>query len=327
LNPLVFNFILEGNYRMRKLDSVPGGKLKGGVDKVNTWREIYRNKTSYLFISPFYLLFIVFGLFPILFSLYLAFHKWDGIGEMKFVGLDQFRYLIKDPFFWQSIRNTFEIWIYSTIPMLFFALVIAFLLNSAFLRFKEFYRIVYFLPYVTSIVAIAIVFSTVFSNNYGLLNFIMTSLGLQPIEWLNSPFWVKIAIALMYIWRWTGYNAIIYLSGLQSIPAVLYEAARVDGSTTFQTFFKITLPMLRPVILFTVVTSTIGGLQIFTESQVLTGDNGGPGGNGLTVVMYLYQQAFIKNSFGYGSAVAWGLFIITALVTLLNWKLMKKSGA
>ncbi|MFE5324035.1 carbohydrate ABC transporter permease [Paenibacillus sp. NPDC056579] len=291
------------------------------------WREIYRNRAIYLFISPFYILFAVFGLFPIVFSLYLAFHKWDGIGEMEFVGLNQFRYLLEDANFWQSIWNTLQIWAFSTIPMLFMALVIAFMLHSALVKYKDFYRISFFLPNVTSIVAVAIVFGTLFGNRYGFLNFIITSLGLEPVQWLDSPFWIKIAISSMVVWRWTGYNAIIYLAGLQSIPSVLYEAARIDGASPMQTFFGITIPLIKPVILFTVITSTIGGMQIFTESQVFMGDSGGPGGGGMTIVLYLYQQAFTKNLFGYGSAVAWGLFVIIGLFSVLNWAIVQRSGS
>ncbi len=309
---------------MSNLELATGRGRKQTGKYGSLWREIYRNKVIYLFISPFYILFAIFGLFPILFSFYLAFQKWDGIGEMQFVGLDQFRYLITDTVFWKAIWNTLEIWIYSTIPMLFFALVIAFLLNSAFLRYRNLYRIAYFLPNVTSIVAVAIIFGTLFGNTYGFLNFILTSFGLEPIEWLNSRFWLKIAIASMIVWRWTGYNAIIYLAGLQSIPTVLYEAARIDGASTVQTFFRITIPLLRPVILFTVITSTIGGMQIFTEPQILVGNGGGPNAEGMTIVLYLYQQAFTKNLFGYGSAVAWGLFVVIAVFSFINWKIVQR---
>lgn len=306
------------------VSSRAGYELKKGRQ---LWREIYRNRAIYLFISPFYILFAVFGLFPIVFSLYLAFHKWDGIGEMEFVGLNQFRYLLEDANFWQSIWNTLQIWAFSTIPMLFMALVIAFMLHSALVKYKDFYRISFFLPNVTSIVAVAIVFGTLFGNRYGFLNFIITSLGLEPVQWLDSPFWIKIAISSMVVWRWTGYNAIIYLAGLQSIPSVLYEAARIDGASPMQTFFGITIPLIKPVILFTVITSTIGGMQIFTESQVFMGDSGGPGGGGMTIVLYLYQQAFTKNLFGYGSAVAWGLFVIIGLFSVLNWAIVQRSGS
>ncbi|MCZ8514270.1 sugar ABC transporter permease [Paenibacillus filicis] len=295
--------------------------------KTGLWREIVKNRGLYLFISPFYILFSVFGLFPILFSFYLAFNKWDGIGKIQFTGLNQFRYLLTDAQFWKAIRNTLEIWVYSTIPMLILALLIAFLLNASFLRFRTFYRIAFFLPNVTSIVAVAIVFGTLFGNKYGFLNYILTSLGAEPVQWLNSAVGIKWAIASMVIWRWTGYNAIIYLAGLQSIPTVLYEAARIDGANTWQTFTRITVPLVRPIILFTVITSTIGGMQIFTESQVLTGNSGGPGGAGMTIVLYLYQLAFVKYLFGYASTVAWGLFVIIAAFSYLNYILVQKPGA
>jgi cellobiose transport system permease protein len=277
----------------------------------------------YLSIAPFYLLFAVFGVFPIVFSLYLSFQKWDGIGTMTFVGLTQYRFLITDPFFWQSIVNTLEIWVISTVPMLFFALGIAFLVNAS-VRMKGVYQVAYFIPNVTSIVAVAIIFGSVFGNSFGLLNDLLGAVHLPAVQWLTTPWGIKIAIAVMVVWRWTGYNAIIYLAGLQSISGDLYEAARIDGATTRQIFLNITIPLLQPVILFTVITSTIGGLQIFTEPQVLVGNTGGPGSAGLTMVLYLYQQAFGHSQFGYGAAIGWGLFIIIALFSALNWRLVQR---
>lgn len=279
----------------------------------------------YLSIAPFYILFVVFGLFPIVFSLYLSFHSWDGIGEMRYVGLEQFKYLVTDSNFWLSLLNTLEIWVISTIPMLFLALLIAFLLNSQ-IRYKGFYRIAYFIPNVTSLVAIAIIFGSIFANHFGLLNSVITAAGGTPFAWLNSTWGIKIAIAAMIVWRWTGYNAIIYLAGLQAISTSLYEAARVDGANSMQIFFRITIPLLRPVILFTVITSTIGGMQIFTEPQVLVGNGGGPGQSGLTMVLYLYQQAFTKNQFGYGAAIGWGLFVIVVLFSAINWRVVQRAG-
>ncbi len=267
---------------MHQLHPASESRHAAGTAKAGKWREIWKHRAVYTAISPFYILFAVFGIFPILFSLYLSFQKWDGIGEMSYNGFNNYQYMFTDPQFWQAVGNTFVIWIYSTIPMLFFALVIAFLLNSAFLRFRTFYRIAFFMPNVTSIVAVAIIFGTLFANKYGLLNFVLTSLGMKAVQWLNFPFGIQLAIASMVIWRWTGYNAIIYLAGLQSISGTLYEAARIDGASTLQSFFKITIPLLRPVILFTVITSTIGGMQLFTEPQVLVGNDGGVGNSGLT---------------------------------------------
>ncbi|OZB99110.1 cytochrome C biogenesis protein [Paenibacillus sp. XY044] len=289
--------------------------------------EIWKHRKEYLAISPFYILFAVFGLFPILFSMYLSFQKWDGIGVMTFNGLNNYQFMVTDPEFWKAVGNTLLIWIYSTIPMLFFALIIAFLLNASFVRFRTFFRIGYFLPNVTSLVAVAIVFSTVFSNNYGLLNYFLSLFGISPVEWLNKTWGIQLAVSIMVIWRWVGYNAIIYLAGLQSIPTVLYEAAKIDGATGIQSFFRITIPNLRPIILFTVITSTIGGMQIFTESQVLVGNDGGVSGGGLTIVLYLYREAFVNNYFGYGSAVGWGMFILIALFSIINWRVVQGGGA
>jgi cellobiose transport system permease protein len=287
------------------------------------WRERYLG--IYLSISPFFLIFLVFGLFPIVFALYLAFQSWDGIGPMRYVGLDQFRYLVTDSNFIKSIWVTIQIWVISTIPMLLLALGLAFLLNQS-IQGRMVYRVAYFIPNVTSLVAIAIIFSSIFGNQFGLLNAILQGVGADRIEWLNEPWGIKVAIATMVVWRWTGYNAIIYLAGLQAIPDDLYEAAKVDGATQWNLFKDITVPLLRPVILFTVITSTIGGMQLFTEPQILVGNSGGPGREGLTMVLYLYEQAFIQNQFGYGAAIGWGLFVIIVAFSIVNWQLVGRTG-
>ncbi|MFC0628453.1 carbohydrate ABC transporter permease [Kribbella deserti] len=276
---------------------------------------------QYAAISPFFVLFAIFGAFPVLFSIYISFHSWNGIGEMKWVGLEQYTYLFTDPEFWTAIVNTLIIWVLSTVPMLFLALVIANALHKT-VRFRGFYRVAYFIPNITSVVAVTMVFGSIFSNNFGLLNAFLQSVGLDKIEWLSQPWGIKIAIATIVTWRWVGYNAIIFLAGLQAISADVYEAAKVDGASSVQTFFRITVPMLRPVILFTAITSTIGGLQIFTESQVLLGNSGGPGAAGTTIVTYLYNSAFVDNQFGYGAAVGWALFVLIALFSIINWRLV-----
>lgn len=189
---------------------------------------------------------------------------------------------------------------------------------------KMIYQIAYFIPNVTSLVAIAIIFSSIFGNQFGLLNALLQGLGLDRIEWLNTPWGIRIAIAAMVVWRWTGYNAIIYLAGLQAIPGDLYEAAKLDGGSSWNLFKDVTVPLLRPVILFTVITSTIGGLQIFTEPQVLVGNNGGPGNAGMTMVLYLYQQAFVQNQFGYGAAIGWGLFVVIIVFSIVNWRILNR---
>ena len=286
----------------------------------------------YAAISPFYLLFLAFGLIPVGFSLYLSFHRWDGLGSMEYAGLSQYKYLLSDTDFWSSIGNTIIIWALATFPMIFLAMVTAVMLNSA-VRFKKIYRFAYFLPNVTSVVAVAIIFGSVFSTNFGLVNALLQAVGLDQVAWLNTPWGIKVAIATLMTWQWTGYNAIIFLAGLQTIPGELYEAARVDGAGPIQTFFRITLPMMRPVLLFVLVISTVTGLQSFSEPQVLLQTtanestfSGGPDHAGRTMVLYFFQQTFDNNDFGYGAAVAWGIFLVVVIFSIINWRLVQRRG-
>jgi cellobiose transport system permease protein len=300
----------------------PAGPRKG-------WREYWH---LYAAISPFYLIFLGFGLFPVGFSLYLSFHRWDGLGSMEWAGLSQYQYLLSDSDFWNSIGNTLIIWALATFPMIFLSMVTAVMLNSA-VRLKGLYRVAYFLPNVTSVVAIAIVFGSIFSTNFGLVNAVLEGVGLDQVAWLNTPWGIKITIAALMTWQWTGYNAIIFLAGLQTIPSDLYEAARMDGAGPIQTFFRITLPLLRPTLLFVLVVSTVTGLQSFSEPQILlqTSSNdstfaGGPGHSGQTMVLYFFQQTFDNNDFGYGAAVAWGIFLVVVLFSIINWRLVQRRG-
>jgi cellobiose transport system permease protein len=294
-------------------------------------RSAARSWPQYVAVSPYYLLYAVFGLFPIGFSAYLAFHRWDGLNPVTFAGLDQFRFIVHDATFRLAVVNTLIIWVLSTVPMLLMSLALAAMLNSV-RRFKLFYQIVLFLPSVTSIVAVGIFFKAIFDNNYGVLDDALRGLGLPAVNWFDGYWSIKIVISLLLTWQWVGYNAIIYYAGLQAIPSDVYEAAKVDGAGALRTFWSITLPLLRPVILFTVVISTITGLQTFTEPQVLFGANtagngsvGGPGQAGLTMVLYFYQQAFVNNNFGYGAALAYAIFAIVAVFAIINWRIVARS--
>jgi len=300
---------------------IPAARPRQGILKY--WR-------LYAAISPFYLLFLAFGLIPVGFSLYLSFHRWDGLGSMEWAGLSQYKYLLADSDFWNAIGNTILIWALATFPMIFLAMVTAVMLNSA-VRFKNLYRFAFFLPNVTSVVAVAIIFGSVFSTNFGLVNALLHAVGLDQVAWLNTPWGIKVAIATLMTWQWTGYNAIIFLAGLQTIPTELYEAARVDGAGPVQTFFRVTLPLMRPVLLFVLVVSTVTGLQSFSEPQVLLQTtandstfSGGPGHAGQTMVLYFFQQTFDNNDFGYGAAVAWGIFLVVVLFSIINWRLVQR---
>ncbi|MGX1480024.1 UNVERIFIED_CONTAM: ABC-type sugar transport system permease subunit [Streptomyces canus] len=312
-----------GPTRFRPRRTPPPGAVRvrrRGV--LSHWRQ-------YLAISPFYLVFLAFSFFPVLYSLYLAFQRWDGIGDMHFVGLQEFRFLWKDPVFWLSIRNTLVIWVLSTVPTLVGALVLATLLHSV-RRFKGFYRIALYVPNVTSIVAVAIFFGAVFSNNFGLVNAILDTVGISPVPWLSNPWLIKLVIALLMTWMWTGYNMIIYLAGLQTIPKEIYEAAKLDGAGPVRTFLQITMPIMRPIILFTVIISTINGLQSFSEPQILFASEaanpslGGPGQAGLTTLLYFYQSAFVNNDYGYGAAIVWAFFVLIIVLVLINWRIVQR---
>ncbi|WP_328992493.1 sugar ABC transporter permease [Kribbella sp. NBC_01245] len=289
---------------------------------VQAGRGVWSYWRFYLALSPFYILFGVFGLYPVASTILLAFQKWDGFGPRQMVGLDNFRFLMEDSTFWLSLWNTVVLFVMSTVPTLSIALVLAVMLHSA-VRFKGAYRIAYFIPNITSLVAMAIFFAAVFSTNFGLVNGVLRSLGLPTEDWLGQPWGIRIAITTMIVWQWTGYNTIIYLAGLQAIPTEQYEAAKVDGAGPFRTFFSITLPQLRPIVLFTVILSTIGGLQTFTEPQVMVGNSGGPGQTGLTAVLYFYRAAFLDNDYGYAAAIALSIFMLVLLFTAINWRLVR----
>lgn len=294
-------------------------------------KSLGRSWPQYTAVSPYYLLFAIFGLFPIGFSAYLAFHRWDGLNPVTFAGLDQFRFVWADETFRLAVVNTLIIWVLSTVPMLLMSLGLASLLNSV-RRFKTFYQVVLFLPSVTSIVAIAIFFKAIFDNDYGVLNDTLRGFGVPTVKWFSGYWSIKILISLLLTWQWVGYNAIIYYAGLQAISSDVYEAAKIDGAGPLRTFWSITVPLLRPVILFTVIISTITGLQTFTEPQVLFGANtagngnaGGPGQAGLTMVLYFYQQAFVNNNYGYGAALAYTIFAIVAVFAVINWRIVARS--
>ncbi len=316
--------------KTKQISGTPGGS--GSFKKHSLLSEIAKNKTVYLLISPFFIIFVVFILFPVCYSLFVSFTKWDGIGEMEFVGLKQYAFLFKDKEFLKAFGNTIIIWLMSTIPMLAISFIVAFLLNSGAIKYPHIFKTVFFLPNVTSIVAIAIIFSTIFGNHYGILNFIISMFGGEPVAWLKEPRLLQFSIATLVMWRWMGYNAVIYLAGLQRIPQDLYEAAAIDGANMRTMFRKITMPLMNPIIIFTVITTTIGGLQIFAEAQMLVegtssrGGGGGAGGGGLTMVFYLYRLAFINNQYSYACAVSWALFVIIACLSLLSWILMRRKN-
>ena len=294
------------------------------------WREIKANRVAYVYIAPFFILFAIFGLFPILSGLYISFFRWDGVGAMKWKGLDNYVRLFTDPTFILSIKNTLYIGVIAHIPILFGGLVLAYILNGKFVKFQNLFKTVYFLPMVTSAVAVTIVFQVLFGYNFGLINYCLALIGLPPVNWLGGAGeYVKAAIIIMFSWKWIGWNMVIYLAGMQGISNDIYEASTIDGASSAQTFFRITLPLLKPIILFTLIQSTIGTVNLFTEPFVLTNSlTGGTNNMGLTMMMYLLNKAPKGNNiYGLASAVAYVITVMVIIISLVLQRLMGEKDA
>ncbi|TYS17702.1 sugar ABC transporter permease [Rossellomorea vietnamensis] len=283
--------------------------------------------SGYLYIAPFFIIFGIIGLYPAVFSIYLAFQKWNGLSPMTFAGLDNFKIVLTDPLFWKSVYNTIVIGLMGTAPQIIVGIILAFLLNLTFLRFKAFFRITIFMPYITSMVAVALIFSVLFSNHESsLANYVLGVFGFDPVNWSSSEWGTKIAISIMVFWRWIGYNTIIYLAGIQSISNDLYEAATIDGANKMQQLIYITMPLLKPFIILTVFFSTVGALQLFSEPTVFLGAGAFARDEALTIVMYLYRDAFTLQSFGTASATAVILLFIIIIFAAINTMLTSGYG-
>ena len=285
----------------------------------------------YVFLSPFVVLFGVFGVFPLVFSLFLAFQSWEptsGLGAMQFVGLDNYLFALQDEWFWKSLKNTAWLALASGVPQHLVAIPLACFIHASFKQLRNGVVGAYFMPYITSTVAIAILFSSLFSTDFGLINAGLQAIAHVPvlgwlvpanaIDWLGDPDHIKPAVAVIVFWRYVGFNVVLYLAALQTIPKDIYEAATMDGAGRLQQFFFITLPSLKPMVFFGVTLSVIGGLQLFEEPFILTGGRGGSEQSGMTTAIYLYRMAFDFNDFGAASAMSWLLFILVAALTWLT---------
>ena len=282
----------------------------------------------YLLVSPYFLLFAIFGLFPLGYTLWLSLHDWELAGDKSFTGLANYAELIVDAEFWNAVFNTVGIFVMSTIPQIVLALMLANALNKR-LRGRLLLRLGVLLPLVTSVVAVAVIFSGLFARDYGLFNWMLGLVGIEPIAWQNEKWSSWIAISTMIDWRWTGYNAIILLAAMQTIPKDLYEAAALDGASARTQFWKITIPMLRPTVVFVVFISTIGGLTLFTEPVMFEGNpqmTGGTTGQYQTVAMFVVEAAFRNYEMGYASAAAWLLFVLILIGTAANYWFTRRIG-
>ena len=292
-----------------------------------------RDIAPYLFIAPFFVLFLVFGVFPLGFSFWLSLHQWEpaaGLAAMRWVGLDNYAFALTDPWFHRSLWNTLWFVVVSGVPQHLVALPLAYFIQSRLKRTRNLVVGAYFIPYITSSVAIALIFATLYSKDYGVINAALQAIGLQGagqgIDWLGDAAYTKPAVAFVVFWRYLGWNVVLYLSALQVIDTDLYEAATLDGAGLWTQFWHITLPLLRPMIFFAVTLTLIGNLQLFEEPFILVDAEKGVAPSVMTSAIFMYRLAFSDGDFGTASAVSWILFLIIAVLTWVNGKLFQREG-
>jgi lactose/L-arabinose transport system permease protein len=276
---------------------------------------------GWIFVAPATLLFLVFFAYPLGQSLFQSFTTREA-GVDTWIGLANYGRLLNDPLVLKSLQTAGLILAVQMPMMIVLAVGLAVLLNSSWLRFKTTFRLIHFLPAVTTLVAYSLVFRIMLQSDGGVVNQFLQSLNIPSIDWLNSTFWAPISVIASVTWRWTGYNMVFVLAGLQAIPKEQYESATLDGASNLRTFFSVVLPQLRPVLIFVTITSTIGSLQLFDENYILTG--GGPANATLTPVLLMYKTGFRDFDFGYASAIAWMLVVLIGLLSLLQFRVLRE---
>ena len=279
-----------------------------------------QGKIAALFLLPYLLVFIVFRLGPSIAGLFMGLFKWNIVDKAKFAGLSNFQKLFSDPFFYTSLKNTFAFFVMTLPALVILSLLLAVLLNQK-IMFRNPVRTIAIMPYVLIPAVVGIIWNWLYDNNFGILNYYIKNIGLKPVEWLTNENWALFSVAVVTIWSYLGYNMVLYLAGLQNISAELYEASMIDGANRFQTFMKITLPLLKPISSMIVTLTLINTIQIFDQIFVMT--NGGPGTATLTLVQYLYGTAFQNYDLGYGSTLGIAILVILVALIQIQSKLIK----
>lgn len=275
-------------------------------------------RSGVIYLIPFVVIFGIFGLFPLVYSGVVSLNDVDlqTPNDMTFIGLENYSELLNDPFFWNALKNTLTLGFLSIVPQLIIALGVANLLNYR-MRYQTFWRVMILMPYATSVAAATLIFAQLYGRDYGLVNSLLSMVGVAPIDWQSGTFTSQFAIATIVTWRWMGYNALIYLASMQSIPDGLYEAAELDGASKWRQFVSVTLPSIRGTIMFTVVISTIGAMQLFVEPLLFEGASigvqGGSSRQYQTLTLYMYQQGWTFFNLGYASSIAFTILLLIVL--------------
>jgi multiple sugar transport system permease protein len=279
-----------------------------------------QGRVAALFLLPYMTVFVIFRLGPSIAGLFIAFMKWNLAGVPRFAGLDHFKRLLRDEYFFISLWNTLKFFLLTLPPLIVFSLLLALLLNQK-MRFKNVGRVVSIIPYVMIPAVVGIMWMWMYDNNFGIFNYYIKKFGGAGVHWLTNENTALISVAIVVVWSYIGYNMVLFLAGLQGIPRELYEASEIDGATKVQTFFKVTLPMLRHVGAMVITLTLVNTVQLFDQIFVMTA--GGPGTSTLTMVQYLYTSAFQNFDLGYGSAIEIAILIILVLMIKLQNKLLK----
>ncbi|MFD9130311.1 carbohydrate ABC transporter permease [Kitasatospora sp. NPDC059571] len=313
--------------------SAPGSPSPSAPKQRSAWRSrLYRidlKASPYAYIAPFFVCFAAFGLFPLIWTGWLSLHRVDLLNQdvMDWRGFDNYTRLWDTDQFWTALQNTFTIGVISTVPQLLMALGLAHLLNYR-MRGRGFLRVAILAPYATSIAAATLVFVQLFNPDYGLINWVLSAVGLDGTNWYSDTWPSQIAVSTIVTWRWTGYNALIYLAAMQAVPKDLYEAASLDGASRWQQFTRITVPSIRPTILFTIIVSTIGATQLFGEPMLFGGGVGVSGGSAhqfQTLSLYMYELGWPSRQLGRASAVAWTMLLILLLIGAVQWLVARRN--
>ncbi|MFJ2115043.1 carbohydrate ABC transporter permease, partial [Streptomyces sp. NPDC087850] len=304
----------------------PGKGGAGGQPRQSRRNLLHRldlGAVPYGFIAPFFLIFGAFGLYPLLYTFWISLHRVElsSMDTMEWRGFSNFTDLVVDDRFWNALSNTFTIGVLSTVPQLLMALGLAHLLNYR-LRGSVFFRVAVITPYATSIGAAALVFTMLFERDFGMINWGLGLVGIDNINWESEKWYAQFAISTIVIWRWTGYNALLYLASMQAIPKDLYEAAAIDGASRWQQFRTVTIPGISATIIFTIVLSTIGATQLFGEPLIFgqgpNGVSGGADNQYQTLGLLLYEEGWKNYQMGRASTIAWAMFLILVLLFVLQ---------
>ena len=283
-----------------------------------------RAKWGLIFCLPFLITFLIFQLYPILYSLYLSFTYQENSRTFVFTGLDNYQDLLHDAVFWKSVANTWKIWLMCFIPQLVSSLLLAVLLTQYRIRRAGFFRAVFYLPNLVTAASVGVLFAALFDWQTGSVNSILQSLGFieEKVNWMGSPAFAQGITSFIQWWMWFGYSSILLTAGITAISQEIIDASVVDGASNSQRLFRITLPLLKPTMLYVLVTSLIGGMQIFDIPMTLTKGDGEPQKSLMTMVLYLYNMAFKNKDYSYGATISYGLFIIILLFSRLFFKVL-----